>query len=60
MHFLIATYLILRTLSLAMISELFVTFQLFVSVFYAVFYAMTSAMIMVSRNFTPIDLKLGI
>ena len=41
-HFVIATYLVLRTLSLAVISELFVTFQLLVSVFYAVFYAMTS------------------
>ena len=41
MHFVIATYLLLRTSSLAVISELSVTFQLLVSISYAVFYAMT-------------------
>ena len=59
MHFVIATYLILRTLSLAVMSELFVTSQMLASVFYASFLCYdVIAIIMTSRNFTPIDFKL--
>ena len=53
MHFVIATYLLLHTLSLAVISKL--------SVFSCNFLCYdVIAIFMTSPNFTPIDLKLGI
>ena len=61
MHFVIATYLISRTLSLAVISELIRDVSTLGLRFLCSFLCYdVIAIVMTSPNFSPIDLKLGI